>query len=172
VNPLIHAEASWLLTQRLQAKRDRVLVVLAGIAPDVDGLSLLFGEEAYGRWHHVLTHGLASAVVFSAVLAAFATQKRTVALWAFVAFHLHLLCDLAGSGPGWPIVYGWPLSRAELAWSGQWDLASWQNAVFGLAVTLACLGYALTFGRTQFELLSSRLDVEVVKALRARFKRK
>lgn len=171
MNPLIHGEASWLLAQKLKSRRDRVLVVLAGISPDVDGVSLLFGEEAYGRWHHVLTHGLVSAVAFSVMFGLFANERRLVALLAFAAFHLHLVCDLAGSGPGWPIVYWWPFSRAELAWSGQWDLASWQNAVFGLSATLLCLACALKFGRTQFELFSVRLDSAVVKTLRARFGR-
>jgi uncharacterized membrane protein YagU involved in acid resistance len=56
-------------------------------------------------------------------------------------------------------------------WSGQWDLASWQNAVFGLAVTLAALGCALPLGRTVFELVSVKWDVLVVATLRARFAR-
>lgn len=171
MNPLIHGETSWLMAQSLSARRDRALVALAGVVPDVDGLSLLFGEEAYGRWHHVLTHGFVAAVGFSTLLMLVAKQRARVWALAFAAFHVHLLCDLAGSGPNWPIVYGWPFSPTELAWSGQWALASWQNAVVGLLVTLGCLWCALPFGRTQVELASLRADAAVVKTLRARFGR-
>lgn len=157
--------------QALPARRDRVLVTLAGVLPDLDGLTLLAGEEAYARWHHVLTHGAVAAVACSAVLAAFAQEKRRVALLAFAAFHVHLLCDLAGSGPGWPIHYLWPFSMRELMWDGQWNLTSWQNTVIGLTATLLCLACALWRGRTPVELFSLKADAAVVKTLRARFQR-
>ncbi len=171
VNPLIHAELSWLTGARLAERRDRVLVVLAGVAPDLDGLTLLAGEEAYGKWHHVVTHGLLSAGAFALILAAFARRKAAVLALSFAAFHLHLLCDLAGSGPGWPISYLWPFSSRELMWSGQWDLASWQNTVIGLVATLSVLACALPLGRTAVELFSLKADAAVVATVRARLKR-
>jgi hypothetical protein len=119
----------------------------------------------------VLTHGLVSAVVLSLIFAAFAKRRFAVLGLAFVMFHLHLLCDLAGSGPGWPIAYLQPFSPAELSWSGQWNLASWQNSVIGLGATLAVLGCAVPYGRTLVELVSLKADGEVVKAIRARFAR-
>ncbi len=163
MNPLIHGELSWLTAQKLAARRDRALVTLAG-------LTLLAGVDAYGRWHHVLTHGFVSAVLLSALLAAFAKQRLAVLGLSFLAFHLHLLCDLLGSGPGWPLYYLWPFSRVETYWSGQWDLASWQNSVIGLLVTLAVLWCAVPFGRTIVELFSVKFDAEVVKTIRRRFK--
>jgi inner membrane protein len=171
MNPIVHAELSWLGAQRLTDRRDRVLVTLAGVAPDLDGLTLLAGEDAYGKWHHVLTHGIFSAVLISAVLAMFANRKWAVFALALAAFHLHLLCDLAGSGPGWPIHYLWPLSSEELMWSGQWNLASWQNTVIGLGATMAVLACALRYGRTAVELFSLKADAAVVATLRKRFGR-
>ncbi len=172
MNPIVHAELSWLGAQKLLDRRDRLLVTLAGVAPDLDGLSLVFGQEAYGRWHHVLTHGLVSAVVLSLVFASAAKRRLAVLGLSFLAFHLHLACDLAGSGPGWPISYFEPFSSEELAWSGQWNLASWQNSTIGLLSTLAVLGCAVPFSRTMMELVSLEVDAEVVKAVRARFGRK
>jgi inner membrane protein len=171
VNPIVHAELSWLVGARLPSRRDRALVTLAGVIPDLDGLTLLAGEEAYGRYHHVVTHGLPSALVCAAVLGWLGEKKRVVAALAFVTFHLHLLCDLAGSGPGWPLWYLWPFSTHETMWDGQWNLASWQNSVIGLAATLGVLACALPLGRTAVELFSTRADGAVVKALRARFRR-
>ncbi len=36
---------------------------MASLAPDVDGLGLLFGPEAYGRYHHRLTHNVLFGVL-------------------------------------------------------------------------------------------------------------
>lgn len=168
MNPIVHAELSWLGAQRLKDRRDRLLVTLAGLAPDLDGLTLLAGEEAYGKWHHVLTHGLVSALAVSALLMLFARARLAVFFYAFAAFHLHLLCDLAGSGPGWPLTYLWPFSLTETSWSGQWNLASWQNSLIGLAATLLVLGCAVPFRRTIVELFSLSADAKVVAAVRAR----
>ena len=169
MNPIVHAELSWLMSQGLRERRDRILVTLAGLSPDLDGLSLLGGEDLYGRYHHVLSHGYVGALAVAAVCTAFARQRRAVALLSLAAFHLHLLCDLAGSGPGWPLYYFWPTSMREWFWEGQWDLASWQNSLIGMAATLACLACALRWRRTLVEVLSVRWDAQVTRALRARF---
>ncbi|AFE03766.1 hypothetical protein COCOR_00890 [Corallococcus coralloides DSM 2259] len=171
MNPIVHAEVSWLLAQGLRERRDRILVTCAGLAPDLDGLSLLAGEEFYSRYHHVIFHGYVGALVTMAVCTALARQRAAVALLSVAAFHGHLLCDLAGSGPGWPIHYLWPQSMEPWSWSGQWNLASWQNTLIGLAATLACLACALPFRRTALELLSPRWDAEVVRTVRRRFSR-
>lgn len=172
MSPIVHAELSWLLAQSLRERRDRILVTCAGLAPDLDGLGLLGGRELYERYHHVLFHGYVGALVTVLVCAALARARSRVALLSLLAFHLHLLCDLAGSGPGWPILYFWPTSHLEWFWEGQWNLASWQNAVIALAATLAALSCALLrWQRTPVELLSPRWDVEVVRTLRRRFLR-
>ncbi len=171
MNPIVHAELSWLGAQRLTDRRDRLLVTLAGVLPDLDGLTLLAGQDLYGQWHHVLTHGFVSALVIAGVLAAFARRKAMVFGLGLAAFHLHLFCDLLGSGPGWPLFYFWPFNREQWFWSGQWDLASWQNGLIGLGATLAVLACALPYGRTAVELFSLQADGKVVAALRQRFRR-
>lgn len=171
MNPIVHAELSWLTGARLAARRDRVLVTLAGLAPDLDGLTLLAGEEAYAKWHHLLTHGVVAATVCALLCGALASKRLLVGGLSFAAFHLHLLCDLAGSGPGWPIAYLYPFSFHQTMWSGQWNLASWQNTVIGLGATLAVLWCAVPLGRTAVELFSVKTDGKVVAAVRARLGR-
>lgn len=171
MNPLVHGEIGWLTGQKLSARRDRWLVTAAGLLPDLDGLTILGGGDAYARWHHVLTHGLFAALVLCGTLAAFARQRAMVFGFALVAFHLHLVCDLAGSGVGWPILYLWPVHDFTLHWDGGWELQSWQNSVVGLVVTLVCLYCAIPLGRTVFELFSVKLDAAVVQTLRKRFGR-
>lgn len=171
MNPIIHAELGWITGQPLRERRDRILVTVAGIAPDVDGLTLLAGQEAYGRWHHVLAHGFVAAGVTALVVFALARERVKAAALALVSFHLHLLCDLAGSGPGWPIHYYWPVNMNEWMWDGQWNLASWQNSLIGMSVTVFALSCALWFRRTPVEIFSVKADLQVVAALRKRFKR-
>jgi len=178
MNPLVHAELGWLTAQGLPARRDRVLVTLSGVAPDLDGLSLLGGQEAYATWHHVLSHGALAAGLICGGLATLGVQRWRTFLLALGAFHLHLLCDLVGSGDfalggsGWPLLYLWPFSRLELSWSGQWDLVSWQNTLVGLAATVACvLTAASPLQRTAVELFSTRADAAVVETVRRRLGR-
>ena len=177
MNPIVHGELGWLLGRGLKARRDRLLVTAAGVIPDLDGLSLLGGREAYAAYHHLLTHGLVAAAATALACAALARQRVRTALLALVAFHLHLVCDLAGSGDraqggeGWPLSYFFPFSRHEWMWSGQWDLVSWQNTAIGLLTTLGCLACALKYGRTPLELVSTKADAKVVETIRARFGR-
>lgn len=169
MSPIVHAELSWLMAQGLRERRDRILITCAGLAPDLDGLSLLGGTDAYVRYHHILFHGYVGALLTALVCTVLARQRAWVGALSLLAFHLHLLCDLAGSGPGWPIAYFWPTSSVEWFWKGQWNLASWQNAVIGMTVTVACFACALRWRRTQVELFSVRWDGEVTRALRQRF---
>jgi hypothetical protein len=143
--------------------------------PDVDGLSLLFGAEAYVKYHHVLTHGIVSALIVTAVCAALARDRVKVALLSFAAFHLHLACDLVGSGAGgqpWPIVYLWPFSSHETMFFHGWDLASPQNAIVWLAAVAATIWIGVRHGRTFVEVfLPARGDAAVVATLRKYFSR-
>ena len=172
MSPLIHAAVGWLIAQPLQRRRDRVIVAAVAVLPDVDGLGLLISEELYLEWHHRLAHGAAAAVFFTAACALLVHPRLLGALLGCLAFHSHIVMDLCGSGPGWPILYGWPWSTTEWLPSWQWDLASWQNSLFGLATIVVCLSMALLKGRTPVEIFSLRVDGRVVEAVRARFRRR
>jgi hypothetical protein len=172
VHPPTHLALSWLAGCRLQARRDRVLVAWAGLAPDLDGLTLLAGVEAYGRWHHVLSHGLAAALVCTALVAVAARERVKTALLALAAFHLHLVCDLLGSGREWGIVYLHPQSDFEYFTPFGWPLPSWQNMTVTALALLAIAWQGITRGRTFVEALLPRAaDAAVVEVLRRRFAR-
>jgi len=171
VNPIVHAELSWLAAQGLALRRDRRLVVLAGLAPDLDGLTILLGGQAFERWHHVLTHGITAGLLVAAACGAAARSRLATAAAALAAFHLHLLCDLVGSGPDWPLRYLWPWSGADWSWRGGWELDAWPNLVIGALATLACLAMAGPRGRTVVEVVSAPADARVVEAVRRRLGR-
>lgn len=186
MNPITHALASWAVANALprSTRRERVLVALAGVAPDVDGIGIV--PDALTRWltdspttffhqyHHKL-HCIAWAAGVAAICAVIARDRRAiVAALALVTFHLHLLCDVIGArgpdGDQWPIPYLLPFSDAwRWTWSGQWALNAWPN----FAITGALLAFAgvvaVKRGFSPVEILSARADAAVVRTLRARF---
>ena len=113
MHPPVHLAISWLVGHTLEDRRDRRLVAWSGVAPDLDALSLVAGAGAYSQYHHVLSHGIVAAVVGTAIWTGLARRRLKVMLLSLVAFHLHLVCDLLGSGRDWPIVYFIPFSRRE-----------------------------------------------------------
>jgi inner membrane protein len=203
MSPITHAFAGWLLAAAYPAgkptpltRREKILVVAAAIAPDIDGLGLvpelLTRNSAhpllwFSLYHHSF-HTLAFAL--ACTLAAFLidrygsnpadsnspASKRPwlTAGLVFISFHLHLLCDLLGArGPDgyqWPIPYLKPFSNAmELAWHGQWALNGWQNFLFTGLFLLTTLWLAWKNGSSPIELFSPPANHAFIQALRQRF---
>jgi inner membrane protein len=184
MNPITHLLVSWSVAEsaRLE-RRDRAIVTVAGLVPDVDGAGMIVElatrDTAYplywwSQYHHLLGHNVGFAALVAALAWGLARRRWIASALALVTFHLHLLGDLIGArgpdGSQWPIPYLFPFS-AEPAWvwSGQWELNAWPN------VTLSVLLLALTFclawkrGYSPVGLLSRRADAKFVGALRDRF---
>src|SRR3954468_7702977 len=118
MSPVTHFFTGWVLANCAGLQRkDRALVTLSCVVPDVDGLGIvpeiLTANSShpllwFSLYHHSL-HTLVFAVVVSALAAALAKRRWITALIAFLSFHLHLLEDVLGSrGPDgyqWPIPY-------------------------------------------------------------------
>jgi hypothetical protein len=153
--------------------RDTRLIALAGVLPDADGLGIavdLFKSPSldnafyYQEYHHFLAHGIAGGLVIAGVLAFFAQRRLRVFLWSLLVFHLHLVCDLAGSrGPDardiWPIYYLGPFSRVPMwSWPWQWPLDGWQNRIISVALFAWALGLAVKRGDSFAGVFNRRLD--------------
>ena len=109
--------------------RQRFACVIASAIPDLDGVTLVAGRDAYLRTHHVLGHNFTFAILSSAALCLW-TAWRWRLFWLYlICFHLHLVMDYFGSGKGWPIYYFWPFSRYRIINPNAWNLSSWQNYV-------------------------------------------
>jgi inner membrane protein len=183
VNPATHLLIGWEIGCRATTiPRDRALITAASLAPDLDGLGILIDggtrllalptTHLYATYHHSLFHGILGALIVFATVAASAHRRVRTAVVSLLAFHLHLVCDVLGSGgPGagdiWPVHYLAPFSdRLTFNWAGQWPLNSWVNIV----LTAALL--ALTFRRTAregispFVLVSARANVAFVALVR------
>jgi hypothetical protein len=102
------------------------------------GFLLLPGADAYGRWHHVLTHGLVAGLLVGTLLSWWGKDRMKVWWLSLCAFHLHLLCDLLGSGTGWPIQYLWPFSDTLYGTAYGWEFDSWQNLLVAVTALVLC----------------------------------
>lgn len=188
MNPITHLFVGWTVAEQLQlAPRDRALVAWSGVVADFDGLSIvpdmvnkLLGRPAtdyYFQYHHFLGHGLPVAILATILAFVLGTRKWKAALFAFLAFHLHLLCDLVGSrGPTsadiWPVGYLQPFSDSlTFEWSGQWALNAWPNITLTLVLMVLIFFRAFRRGYSPVSLLSKRADQAFVATLRARFGR-
>src|SRR3989440_11858882 len=109
MSPVTHFLTGWVFANWFTLERkERALVSLASVAPDIDGLGiipeLLTRSSAlpllwFSLYHHSL-HNLAFALAISVIAFALATQKWKTGLFALVSFHLHLFEDMLGSrGP-------------------------------------------------------------------------
>lgn len=185
MSPVTHFLTGWVFANcaRLDRK-DRAIVTLACVVPDVDGLGII--PELLTRnsshpllwftlYHHSL-HNLAFAVVVAALAFAIATRKWITALLAFLSFHLHLFEDLLGSrGPDgyqWPIPYLAPFSSAwRLEWRGEWGLNAWPNIAITIVLLAITLYLAWRRGFSPLEMISTKADAAFVATLRHRFGR-
>lgn len=165
-----HLLISWVSTvQLLQERRERALVALVGVIPDMDGIGIFIdnftGTTAFFlKYHHRIGHSLLSGIilVFLAVVLA-RRQRAIVCLLSACTFSLHMVCDLVGSkGPDgyqWPLYLFYPLNPGyELTWSGQWGLDAWQNQVIMLLAVLLCCFYAVTRQISFLEVASQKFD--------------
>lgn len=184
VSPGAHFIGSWLVASATSKNpRDRNLITLAGVAPDLDGLGMavdifkswVSGEpnlfNYYHKFHHLLCHGWPAALVLCGLLACFAKQRTRVFVVCLVTFHLHLLCDLLGSrGPTpadlWPILYGEPLFRHPIwTWHNQWRLDGWQNQILFVLMFGTALWRSVRLGHSFLEMFGYRVDLVFVQVL-------
>lgn len=182
MSPVTHFLTGWMLANSFSLdRRDRALVTLAGVVPDIDGLGIVADvltrhsqhpTDWFSSYHHSL-HTLLFAVIVSGASLLLASQRWKTAALVFLSFHLHLFEDLLGSrGPDgyqWPIPYFMPFSRrCELIWHGQWALNAWPNFAITIALLVATLYLARWRGFSPVEMLSRKGDAVFVATLRKR----
>ena len=184
MNPVTHLLVGWTVANATTlTPRERALVTVAGIIPDVDGFGMVTDLltrnsehplELWGRFHHVLAHNLGFGLGVGVAAFALSRRRWVAASLALLSFHLHLAGDLVGArgpdGDQWPIPYLSPFSQDwQLTWTGQWALNAWPNFVITGALLLLAFYLAWRRAFSPLELVSSRADRAFVKTLRDRF---
>lgn len=164
---LTHALAGWCVGCSLPTSpKERALCIGVSLLPDIDGLSIVGGVQAFYDYHHVLAHNLLFGAA-SLLLIWWLARCRPLMVLVFVAlFHLHLLMDLFGSGPGWGIAYFWPFSSAEYSTRYSWQIDAWQNYAALAALAVWTIAIAVCQKRTPFEYVAPRFDPAILAVLR------
>ena len=186
MNPVTHLLVGWTLAQTESAPsahRNRAIIALAGVAPDLDGLGIIpefltrnsqHPLAWFTEYHHILGHNITFAAATTAAAYFLSGRNWKTTVLAAVSFHLHLLCDILGArGPDgyqWPIPYLLPFShRLDITWSGQWALNAWPNFAITLALLVTTFYFAWKRGYSPLEMVSKKADVAFIAALWARF---
>jgi inner membrane protein len=159
-----HVMSGWCVADLLDlTPRERLFAMLAASAADFDGLGILISGDYYTAWHHVLGHNLLFGTVLASVLAVFSTHGVKAFGLYLALFHLHLMLDYYGSGPGWGIFYFWPFSDREIQNPQAWAFFSWQNLCAAGVFLLWVIAIIFKSGRTPLELLMPSLDRKIVR---------
>jgi hypothetical protein len=184
MNPISHLLTGWVVANTADLSgRDRALVTLAGVVPDIDGLGAvaeILTEHTttpllwYSKYHHVLCHNLAFGLLIMVTIALLGVKRWMAAFLGLVVFHLHLLGDLIGSrGPDgyqWPIPYLLPFTNDwQLTWAGQWELNAWPNMLITAILLSITLYVAWKKGRSPLELISKKANAAFVSFLRRKY---
>lgn len=183
--PGTHALLGWWTANVLPlSRRDRLLIFLGALLPDLDGLGILVSLEAYVTYHHILCHNLFVGLLWTAVVAVLGQSRRECIILTLLNWHLHLACDYFGSRgpmttPPWVLPYFYPFmggwtqeSFVGPAWywnPWQWPLNAWPNTVITLLGIAGWIYIAVRLDRTWFEFASLRFDREMCRMLRRWF---
>ena len=148
--------------------RERLFCALAAVLPDFDGMGIIFGQETYWRFHHILGHNLLFSLLLPAVFCYFSEHKLRVFGLCFALMQLHMVMDLIGSGELWTLSYLWPFSSKEFSndsfgipWS--WALYSWQNLLIGALLIIWTALIIRYKRRTPLEIIMPNLDRQLVE---------
>jgi membrane-bound metal-dependent hydrolase YbcI (DUF457 family) len=184
MSPFTHFLVGWSIAGLAPLdKRDRAVVAVAAIAPDVDGLGAIveLGTRQsdhplqwFNDYHHVFGHNIGMGFLAVAIAFLVAHRRFLAAALAGLSFHLHLLGDILGArgpdGYAWPIPYLLPFSDAlQLTWSGQWALNAWPNFLITVVLLVFMSFHAWRSGISPLEMVSARANDGFVQALRHRF---
>jgi len=160
LSPVAHLQYGWWFAHWGEFdRRERAAIALAGAAPDLDGLSLLAGNDAFHRYHHILFHNL-GAVLGVATLAGILFRRRPFAwLLTVFAFAMHPVEDYVTVG--WAQFPWRPFAASAVNLADH--LPAWLvQGVFQTVAMLFILGMTvriyLRHGRTPLEILSPALD--------------
>lgn len=159
-----HILSGWIAGNcfKLNARERFMCMVAAGIA-DIDGVSYVFGSEAFDDYHHLLGHNLLLCLIVASVITFLSRSRIKMFILSVFLFHLHLLMDFFGSGHCWKIFYWWPFSSRGYYTDHCWNFYSWQNIACGIIVIALTVLIIYWRRRTFLEYVMPELDRKIVK---------
>lgn len=118
MSPLIHLITAWLIAMLFTFElKERRIVVLAGIIPDIDGAFILFSQDIYIEYHHSFGHSLLFGVILILILSIVFSKhiKNRLLLIgvSILAFSSHLMLDIIGTN--WSVNPLYPILALDLS---------------------------------------------------------
>lgn len=122
MDPFSHYMVTYAVGRKADVSINKMrAITLAGVIPDFDGFSIIFGFEAFRNFHGGPFHSIlvASILALAITLGFYLFTKENVALFVFIGVFFHLLLDipntlgyqLAAEG----LYYLWPFSDYRIA---------------------------------------------------------
>lgn len=109
MSPVVHGLIAWLLAAFfLKDVNDRRLVIIAGVALDIDGIFVLTGVGDFMKYHHTFGHSYIFGFPLAITAAILAKNKNLVFPVALGTFSLHLIADIIGTN--WAVYPLYPFS--------------------------------------------------------------
>ena len=171
MTPITHGLLGWCLSQKLEHRKDRIVITTASLLPDLDGVGAIISIDYYAKYHHVFGHNIFFGLLLSLLSYLYCGQKWLTFVLCFLSFNSHILGDLLGSGMGWGIPYLWPIFSHVYEFSPpfQWELNSWQNLVITIILIMVIFYIGVKKDRTIVEIFSQNKDKEIVNILKKWF---
>lgn len=160
MSPVAHLQYGWWFAHwGTFGRRERAIVALAGAAPDLDGLSMFMGGDAFHRYHHILFHNIGAMLGALIVAGPLLWRHPRAWLLATFAFAMHVVEDYVTVGWNqypWQPLSAMPVNLADHlpAWAVQGVLQALAMA-FILWMTVRIY---MRHGRTPLEIISPALD--------------
>jgi len=150
MDPITHALAAAALDRaglRRVSRMSMAILVVAGVAPDLDWLSSFGGARAYFRFHYTLLHSIAGAAVLAVVIAAifWLIGRRNAAaplrfsrvlLLCAIGVGTHILLDVA-TADGVQLL--WPFRAHWFSWDVLPNIDPWILGVLLAGLSLPSL---------------------------------
>lgn len=165
MDPILHGLLTWLFAVALvKDASDRRLVVVAGVAMDIDGIFVLFDNDLYHQFHHTFGHSVLFGLLLAITAGALANSNRFKILSvAFGAFLVHIFADLIGSN--WASQVFYPFSDYGLSSTSFLSNTLIYGVINPAVLILALIATVVVAYRKEFspiEFISEKLDKRIV----------
>lgn len=170
MNPITHLEISWALANTIEGPpKRRLMIMTAGVIADLDGMTILFGQDAYQTYHHSVTHNFAFGALLAIALPLLFDRNFKAGMLIFLSYLAHLGCDLVGTI--WEMKIFLPFSQMQIESPVNWPLNSWQNYLVTAVFAAIGLWIVARYKRTPFEFVWPSLDRMLVNMVDLRWRK-
>lgn len=171
---LAHVQYGWALanSDKKFDLKERSLITLAALAPDIDSLAIIFGKQAFYDYHHILLHNFLTLVIYTLIALAF-TRKLKVIVMVVLSFGIHLATDYITSD--WDLLLFYPFSNFAInlqTYLSRETIIYILQPIFAYGIIPVTLTILIKYKRTFIEVISKKLDIILVNFITLPWKHK